>query len=149
MFRVSLTTPTSNPASFLLAHVLALSFLTAASPLASGATLSEGWVSFDGITQEPLPPRVELVSQSVTEVVLRVATPGATCEEVEAAGSDYVRLNLPDYFHTLWEGSAELPAIRLLLAVPAGCEANISVASSDTILFSDCVVYPVEMVLMR
>ncbi len=136
-------------ASLPLTPVFLVLLLTTALSPASGATLIEGWVSFDGTTQEPSPPRVELISQSTTGVVLRVTTPGAVCEKVEVDGSDYFRLSLPEYFHTLVEGAAELPAIRQLLAVPQGCEVSVNVAASDTIRFADCVVYPVEQVVTR
>lgn len=100
------------------AAILALSLLLVSTlPCTSvSAGLPDGWVSFDGTTAEPESPRVELVSQSSSEIVLRVTTPGVLSESVSAEGSDYVRLTCPDYFRTITEKSPELPAIRQFLA---------------------------------
>ncbi len=111
------------------------------------AEFPDGWVSFDGMTAEPESPCVELVSQSSSEIVLRVTTSGVLSESVNVEGDDYVQLACPGYFHTLVERSPQLPAIRLLLAVPSGCTASVAASASDTLLFSDCVVYPVEEVV--
>jgi len=132
-----------------IAPVLLLLLVSALFCSPASAGLPDGWVSFDGTTAEPESPRVELISQSSFEIVLRVTTPGVLSESISAGGDDYVQLTCPDYFHTITEKSPELPAIRQFLAVPVGCSASVAVSASDTLLFSDCVVYPVEEVVTR
>ena len=111
--------------------------------------LPDGWISFDGVTAAPTAPRVQIISTSSSQIQLIISTPGMLCETIEHDGTDYKRLSFPEYFHTHETGYPALPALRQLLAVPRGCDVDVSVASSDTLVFSDCIVYPVEEIVTR
>jgi hypothetical protein len=71
------------------------------------------------------------------------------CETIEHDGTDYKRLSFPTYFHSIETGSPALPAVRQLLAVPRGCEISVSATAMDSLLFTDCVVYPVEAEVIK
>ncbi len=122
--------------------------LIPAAVLAEGG-LPDGWTSFDGVTTTPTAPRVQIVSSSSSRIQLIISTPGMLCETIEHDGTDYTRLSFPEYFHSTETGDPALPAIRQLLAVPRGCEINVSTTAMDSLVFTDCVVYPVEAEVVR
>jgi len=111
--------------------------------------LPDGWVSLDGVTATPTAPSVRIISSSTSEIQLLVSVPGMVCETVEHDSTQYKKLSLPTYFHTLTEGSPALPAVRQMLAVPKGCQVSVSVTPLDSHVFSGCTAYPVEAEVIR
>ncbi len=111
---------------------------------AEAAELSDGWVSFDGRTLAPTAPTIQLISAEASRVVLRIDTPGVLVESVEHDAINFKRLSLPSYFDFGEIGHPALTAVRTLVAVPNGCEVGVSAVALDSLLFTDCTVYPVE-----
>ena len=131
----------------LLACVLLLMLIPATVTAEEG--LPDGWVSFDGVTVTPTAPRLQIISSSSSQIQLIISTPGMLCETIEHDGTDYKRLSFPEYFHSTVTGDPALPAVRQLLAVPRGCEISVSATAMDSLLFTDCIVYPVEAEVIR
>ena len=111
--------------------------------------LPDGWISFDGVTVTPTAPRLQIISSSSSQIQLIISTPGMLCETIEHDGTDYKRLSFPEYFHSTVTGDPALPAVRQLLAMPRGCEISVSATAMDSLLYTDCVVYPVEAEVIR
>jgi len=106
--------------------------------------LPDGWMCLDGVTTTPAAPLIRIISSSTSEIQLAVSVPGMLCETVEHDTTEYKRLSLPTYFHTLKEGEPALPAVRQMLAVPRGCQVSVSAVAQRAVTFSACTVYPVE-----
>ncbi len=128
-----------------------LAIFALSSPLIALAEdpLPDGWVCLDGVTTTPTAPEVHIISSSASEILLAVSVPGMVCETVEHDTTEYKKLSLPTYFHTLEEGAPALPAVRQMLAVPKGCQVSISAVVQRTVSLSGCTVYPVEAEVTR
>lgn len=113
------------------------------------AALPSGWVCFDGIATTPVPPRVGIVSSGSDELVLNIETPGVLSTAVEEGELDFQKLEFPGYYRSTDVGHPALPAVRQLVAVPAGCTIDVSVSIPDSIRYSDSVVYPVPAIVTR
>jgi hypothetical protein len=103
--------------------------------------LSEGWVSFDGVTTAPSPPELHVLSS--TPSALEIRTPGVLCTSIVEGEMEFVKLELPGYDRTGEVGHPALPAVRQLFALPRGAAVDVGVAVSDSIVYSGTVVYPV------
>jgi hypothetical protein len=126
-----------------------ISFALPSPSSASETGIPEGWVSFDDVTQTATAPALEIVSSDLSELVLRVTTPGVVSTTVREDGTDYGRLEFPGYYHSTEVGHPLLPAVRQLIAVPEGCEIQVSVSLGDSAVWSGTVIYPVEAAVIR
>ncbi len=128
---------------------LSCMFLCLSCESASAGRPEEGWVSFDGVTTSPAAARVEVISSSLSEVILRLTVPGMLVERIVHEGDEYDRLELPGYKYSGAVGHPAMPAVRHLVAVPKGCDVSVSAVLLDSLLFSDVLVYPVEDLVTR
>ena len=103
------------------------------------AGLPTGWVCFDGVTSESTPPRFDIVSSGASELVVNIVTPGVLSTAVSEEGKEFRKLEFPGYYRSSEVGYPALPAVRQLIAVPAGCTVDVSVSIPDSIRYWDSV----------
>jgi hypothetical protein len=111
--------------------------------------LPEGWVSFDDITQTATAPALQIVSSDLSELVLTVTTPGVVSAAVNEDDVEYRKLEFPGYYHSTEVGYPLLPAVRQLIAVPEGCEVEVSVSLGNAVHYHGSVLYPVPATVVR
>ncbi len=129
--------------------LIALAMLALLPSACLGGGIPDGWVSFDGHTAEPTPPSIEILSSGASEIVLRVRTPGVLCETVVGDETEFKRLGLLEHYHSTQVGSPLVPTVRHLIAVPAGCEIEVSFSAAETLTFSRVSLYPVPEVVVH
>lgn len=142
------------PHSFCLQSKAVLVMLALLLALPPGGDVAEaglptGWVCFDGIATTPVPPRVGIVSSGSDELVLDIEVPGVLSTDVKEGEIDFRKLEFPGYYRSTEVGHPALPAVRQLIAVPAGCTVGVSVSTPDSIRYWDSVVYPVPALVTR
>ena len=95
--------------------------------------LPEGWISLDELTAAATPPSLEIASSDLNGLTLVVRTPGVVTKTVEHDGTEYREISFPSYYHTTEVGHPCIPAVSQLIAVPEGCEIEVSVSIGDSV----------------
>ncbi len=86
------------------------------------------WISFDG-TQNPTPPRVEIVTGGRTGVTYRITIPGMLVDDKTINGATYHTIELPGV-KSGWEvGNPELPNISRLIAIAPRTDVSIKITA--------------------
>ena len=75
---------------------IALSVVLCGSAFAA-APLTEGWVSFDGVTATPSPPELHVLSSGTSELMVEIRVPGVLCTSVVEDEMEFMKLDLPGY----------------------------------------------------
>jgi len=137
-----------DTASAVLLSAVALAVIPCCA-VAQDSVLTEGWVSLDAVTEVPAAPSIEIASSSLDRLVLTVTTPGMLSEPVAEGTAEYRRLKFPGYHHSEDVGHPLLPAVRQLIAVPRGCEVEVSVSTGEAVHYEGALVYPVPATVVR
>ncbi|MBM3308541.1 MAG: hypothetical protein FJY74_09470, partial [Candidatus Eisenbacteria bacterium] len=106
-------------------------------------------MSFDGMTPTPASPAIEILSSTSGELVLTLTAPGAVSAAVQEGVAEYHRLEFPGYSHSNEVGHPLLPAVRQLIAVPNGCEIEVSVSPGEPLHYLGTLLYPVPATVVR
>ncbi|MGA1794649.1 MAG: DUF2341 domain-containing protein [bacterium] len=90
-------------------------------------------------------PGVQVVEQDATGVTLELRTEAFAKTEVRVNGTTYQRLKIDEYIHGATEqvGSPELPVKGILLDVPDGMTASLTVEKTEVTTHAGYLVYPV------
>jgi len=90
-------------------------------------------------------PGVQVVEQDATGVTLELRTEAFSKMDVLVEGTTYQRIRINEYIHGLTEavGMPELPVKGILLDVPDGISAYLTVQESEATTHSGYMVYPV------
>ena len=88
---------------------------------------------------------VEVLASDESGMTLALNTAGFEAEVVTVGGAEYERLHIADYVHgyTSQTGTPQLPLKGLLIDVPAGKAAELSVVDSELEPYSGYRIYPV------
>jgi PKD repeat protein len=132
-----------------LMFVAAVLLLLIPTPAQAESDFPTGWVCFDGLTTTPTPPGIDIISSGATELVVRIETPGVLGTAAEEMEIDFRMLEFPSYYRSDEVGHPALPAVRQLIATPAGCSIDVSVSAPDSLTYSDVVVYPVPELVTK
>jgi hypothetical protein len=136
-----------NVPPIILCAMVAAAFASLSAAQETG--LPEGWVSFDDVTQTPTSPAIKIVSSNLSELVLTVTTPGVVSAAVSEDDVEYRKLEFPGYYRSKVVGHPLLPAVRQLIAVPEGCEVEVSVSPGEAVHYRGSVLYPVPATVVR
>ncbi|MBN2566064.1 MAG: right-handed parallel beta-helix repeat-containing protein [Candidatus Eisenbacteria bacterium] len=80
---------------------------------------------------------------------MRIEVPGVLSTASQEIGIDFRKLEFPSCYRSDEVGHPALPAVRQLIATPAGCSISVSVSVPDSLTYSNSVVYPVPDVETR
>ena len=112
-------------------------FLIFLACLIGGSTFSQtSFISGEWIpvsSNNPQPPQVEVLSNSVQETVLRVTIPGFFRREVEVEGTTYEYYTLLKNPHLMEKGCPELPFMAVDLAIASQGEVSANISYQETI----------------
>ncbi len=88
---------------------------------------------------------VEVISEDESGVTLELLTDSFATEAVEAAGQEFERLRIEEYIHgyTSEIGQPELPLKGILIDIPAGLAASLSVLETEVQTHSGYQIFPV------
>ncbi|MGA1844575.1 MAG: DUF2341 domain-containing protein [bacterium] len=94
---------------------------------------------------------VQILSSDETGITVELRTDAFATEGVEALGESYERLRIPGYIHGFTEavGAPELPMKGILLDLPEGKSAQLTVQDIQTQTHSGYRVYPVPEKVVR
>jgi len=88
---------------------------------------------------------VEVIDEDETGVTLELLTDSFDTELVQAAGSEFERLRIADYIHgyTAEIGQPELPLKGILIDMPAGMAAALSILETEVAIHGGYQIFPV------
>jgi len=105
----------------------------------------EGWRRDQDMTTRTFAKGVKILSSDATGITLELVTNAFDMEVVEAFGEAYERIRVLDYIHgyTPDAGKPELPVKGILLDLPKGVSAKLTVEDSEAETYSGYWIYPV------
>jgi len=110
------------------------------------------WVRVIGWSNVPSPPEKEILKSDTSQVFISNTIFGFMQQDTMIDNKDFKRINIPEEpvdQDTIRQGRAQIPYLRLLIAVPDSCGFDITVEEHDYTLFEDYLLYPVPRIVFE
>lgn len=133
--------------------IIALSILYLSSTNVSGldATYSNSFLYSNGTLlsfregNDPSElPDIEILKSDLDSVIIKADIPGVQLEQKEVNGKKFQVLMIPGYGITTEVGKAQLPLMRVLLAIPSTVDVSINILEANYSILQGYNIYPAQ-----